>query len=64
MLQARSVASLNALAAEGLPACIVVTHAGVMRAAAGHVRGLPTAEWSQLNFGYGDCISLDWPLQA
>lgn len=64
MLQARSITSLNALAAEGLPACVVVTHAGVMRATVGHARGLPATEWSQLKFGYGDCIILDWPLQA
>lgn len=61
MLQARSVASLNALAAEGLPACIVVTHAGVMRAAVGHARRLLAIEWSQLKFDYGECVPLTWP---
>ncbi|MBI2307993.1 MAG: histidine phosphatase family protein [Rhodocyclales bacterium] len=60
MLQARAVACLDALAAEGLPACIVVTHAGVMRAALGYARGLPAAEWSQLRFGYGECVALAW----
>ncbi|MFA7292517.1 MAG: histidine phosphatase family protein [Rhodocyclaceae bacterium] len=61
MLQARSVASLNALAAEGLAACIVVTHAGVMRAAAGHAQQLPVTAWSQLKFAYGECLVLSWP---
>jgi len=61
MLQARSVAALNALAAEGLAACVVVTHAGVMRAAVGHARGLPAAAWAQLRFAYGECLRLDWP---
>lgn len=61
MLQARSVACLNALAAEGLPACIVVAHAGVMRSAVGHARGLPSTEWTQLKFGYGECVMLAWP---
>lgn len=61
MLQARSVATLDALAAEGLAACVVVTHAGVMRAALGHARGLPAAEWSQLRFAYGECVTLTWP---
>lgn len=60
MLQARSVACLNTLAAEGLSACAVVTHAGVMRAAVGHARQLPVAEWSQLPFDYGECVRLPW----
>ena len=60
MLQARSVASLNGLAAEGLPACVVVTHAGVIRAAVGHVRQLSVTEWSQLKFDYGECVMLSW----
>lgn len=61
VLQARCVASLDALAAEGLAACAVVTHAGVMRAATGHARGLAVSEWSQLRFDYGSCINLTWP---
>lgn len=61
MLQARAVACLDALAAEGLAAGIVVTHAGVMRACVGHRRRLPVAEWSQLAFAYGECVPLDWP---
>jgi len=60
MLQARSVACLNTLAAEGLSAFAVVTHAGVMRAAVGHARQLPVAEWSQMPFGYGECVKLSW----
>ena len=60
MLQGRVIASLDVLAAEGFAACVVVTHAGVMRAATGHVRNLPVAHWSQLNFGYGECITLEW----
>lgn len=61
MLQARCVAGLDALAAEGLGACVVVTHAGVMRAATGHARGLAASEWSQLRFDYGCCMALTWP---
>lgn len=61
LLQARAVACLDALADEGLPACIVVTHAGVIRAASGHARRLPIAEWSQLPIAYGECITLEWP---
>lgn len=59
-LQARTVACLDALAAEGDAAWVVVTHAGVMRAALGAARGLPAAAWSQLRFGYGECVPLDW----
>ncbi len=61
MLQTRSVACLNGLAAEGLPACVVVTHAGVIRAAVGHAQQLPVAKWSQLKFDYGECVKLWWP---
>lgn len=61
MLQARSVACLNGLAAKGLPACVVVTHAGVIRAAVGHVQQLSATEWSQLKFDYGECVMLRWP---
>lgn len=64
MLQARCVAALDALAAEGLAACAVVTHAGVMRATLGHARRLPVAEWSQLRFAYGECVALDWPVRV
>jgi len=61
MLQARVVATLDALAAEGLPACIVVTHAGVIRAALGHARRLPVGEWASWRVDYGACLPLDWP---
>jgi alpha-ribazole phosphatase len=64
MLQARSIAILNSLAAEGLPACAVVTHAGVMRAAIGHARKMTSNEWSQLQFDYGECVMLSWPSDA
>jgi alpha-ribazole phosphatase len=60
-LQARAVACLDALADEGLAACVAVTHAGVMRAAFGHARGLPPVEWAQLRFAYGECVELVWP---
>lgn len=63
MLQARSITCLNALAEEGLKTCIVVTHAGVMRAAMGYARGLPASEWSQLKFDYGECVTLTWPVR-
>ena len=61
MLQARVVACLDELADEGRSACIVVTHAGVMRAAVGHARRLPPAEWTELRFAYGECIAVQWP---
>lgn len=60
MLQARTVACLDRLATEGIAACAVVTHAGVMRAAAGHARRLPASDWSQLKFDYGAYVRLDW----
>lgn len=60
-LQARTVACLNRLAAEGLPACVVVTHAGVMRAAIGHARKLDPVAWAQWSINYGECIPLEWP---
>lgn len=60
-LQARVVACLDALAAAGHAAGIVVTHAGVMRAAVGHARGMTIESWSQLAFAHGQCLSLDWP---
>lgn len=60
VLQVRCVASLDALAAEGLAACAVVTHAGVMRAVTGHARGLAASEWSQMRFDYGSFIKLTW----
>ena len=63
MLQTRAVACLDSLAGEGLTACIVVTHAGVIRAASGHARTLPIAEWSQLPIAYGECLTLEWPAQ-
>ncbi|MFO1345217.1 MAG: alpha-ribazole phosphatase family protein [Rhodocyclaceae bacterium] len=61
VLQARAVACLDTLAAEGVPACIVITHAGVMRALAGHVRHLRIDDWVQLRFDYGECFPLPWP---
>lgn len=60
-MQARAIACLDALANEGLTACIVVTHAGVIRAASGHARALPTGEWAQLPIAYGECVTLEWP---
>lgn len=63
MLQARSIACLNALAEEGLTTCIVVTHAGVMRAATGYARGLAASKWSRLKFAYGECAAISWPAE-
>lgn len=60
MLQARAVACLDALTNEGHAACAVVTHAGVMRAVVGHARGLSPAAWSQLRFGWGECVAVEW----
>ena len=61
MLQARVVATLDALVAEGLSACIVVTHTGVIRAAVGHARRLTVAEWASWRVDYACCLPLDWP---
>lgn len=61
MLQTRCVAALDALRAEGLHACIIVTHAGVMRAALGHARREAANIWSQRRFAHGECVVLDWP---
>ena len=61
MLQARAVACLDALAAEGITVCIIVTHAGVFRALAGHVQRLSVDDWVQLKFDYGQCTQLMWP---
>lgn len=60
-LQARCVASLDALAAEGLGACAIVTHAGVIRAVLGHAQGLVADAWTQLRFDFGACVPLAWP---
>ncbi len=62
MLQARAVACVDRLALEGCAACVLVTHAGVMRALVGHRRGLAAEEWSQLRFAYGECVPLAWPV--
>ena len=42
----------------------VVTHAGVMRALLGHWRCLPLAEWSQLQFAYGELVQVQLPPEA
>lgn len=60
MLQSRTVACLDAIAGEGHAACVVVTHAGVMRAALGYARRLPADEWAQFGFAYGECVSVQW----
>lgn len=39
----------------------VVTHAGVMRALHGHWQRLPLAEWSQLQFAYGELVQVQIP---
>lgn len=36
----------------------IVTHAGVMRSLVGHWQQLPAAEWSQLQFGYGEIVPI------
>lgn len=47
-----------------LPHVAVVTHAGVMRALLGHWRCLPLAEWSQLQFAYGELVQVQLPPEA
>lgn len=37
----------------------IVTHAGVMRALLGHWRDLPLAEWSRLEFAFGEMIEIE-----
>lgn len=41
------------------PSVVIVTHAGVMRALVGHWRQLPVAEWTTLQFGFGELVHLD-----
>ena len=61
MLQSRCVAVLDALVQEDATACAVVTHAGIMRAAVGHLRREPAAVWSQRRFAHGEYVLIDWP---
>ena len=37
----------------------IVTHAGVMRALVGHGQQLPAADWSRLEFAFGELVYLD-----
>ncbi|MDR2112902.1 MAG: histidine phosphatase family protein [Candidatus Accumulibacter sp.] len=58
-----SVAALRARAL-GFAAALeddaaIVTHAGVMRALVGHWRHLPVADWSRLEFAFGELVRLD-----
>jgi alpha-ribazole phosphatase len=59
-----SVSRLHARAVEfaaslDVECAAVVTHAGVIRALLGHWRGLPFAEWSRLNIGFGEINAVD-----
>jgi alpha-ribazole phosphatase len=60
-----SVAALHARALDFATAlsgdAAIVTHAGVMRALAGHWRRLPAADWLRLEFAFGEpaCFDVD-----
>jgi alpha-ribazole phosphatase len=58
-----SVAALRARALDFATSleddAVAVTHAGVMRALVGHWRQLPTADWSRLEFAFGELVCLD-----
>jgi alpha-ribazole phosphatase len=58
-----SVAALRAraldFAASLADDAIVVTHLGVMRALVGHWQQRPFAEWSRLEFAFGELARLD-----
>ena len=59
-----SVAALQARALDfvvtlNLPCAAVVTHAGIMRALLGHWQQMPVEDWAQLQFGFGELVSLD-----
>lgn len=58
MLQTRV---LDFAAALGGASAAIVTHAGVMRALAGHWQQLPVGEWTTLHFGFGELVRLTLP---
>ncbi len=68
-LRRRVAHFLDGLRCAALPAAIVVTHAGVLRACAAELLGLSDAEWLSMRFGYGKVslvkgghlLSLDQP---
>jgi alpha-ribazole phosphatase len=58
-----SVAALHARALDFAASltgdAAIVTHAGVMRALAGHWRRLPVADWLRLEFAFGERVRFD-----
>ncbi len=44
--------------APSLQQVAIITHAGVMRSLVGHWQQLPAAEWSQLQFAYGEIVPI------
>lgn len=60
-LAARVSACLDALAQQGIERCVVVSHAGPIRAALGQALALPASAWTQLAIAYGACVSINWP---
>ena len=58
-MQARALACLADLHAEGIPVATIVAHAGILRALVGHWRGLAVAEWSQLRFDFGALVGAE-----
>ena len=59
-LQRRVVDLAGELAANRAGASVaLITHAGVIRALLGHWRGLPLAEWTQLECDFGSCTLIE-----
>jgi len=42
-----------------LPEAAIVTHAGIMRALLGHWRRLALADWTRLQFGFGELVRVE-----
>lgn len=52
-MAARAIAALEGALAEAPGTLVLVSHAGPLRALAGHLLRLPPTEWMQLDIGYG-----------
>ncbi len=51
--------ALDFVAALDVPEVVIVTHAGVIRVLLAYWRGMPAAEWPQLDFAYGSLTTVD-----
>ena len=56
-MRARVIAFCDALPRH--PPAVVVCHAGIMKCLAGHLLGLPTADWFQASFDFGSITRFD-----